>query len=118
MRATDPAQSLDAAPAFLARLIPQMALQRIPNAGSISGGEPAQILRRFRRQDNLITHSGYILARMGQDVNRDVRAIGLLAASRCLSRRRSRGLGGAFWAGQDRIDCEGQGPNQKHWRNL
>jgi hypothetical protein len=48
-----------------------MALKRLSNGRSISSGEPPEIFHGLLRQDDLVFHSGYILARTWKAVNWD-----------------------------------------------
>jgi hypothetical protein len=60
----DPTKSLNAAPAYLRGLVPQMSFDRCSYLGPDIRFEPLKIFDRFRGQEYLERHSGYNIARM------------------------------------------------------
>ncbi|MEX0716278.1 MAG: hypothetical protein WD066_06825 [Planctomycetaceae bacterium] len=61
-RSGESLQSLDPAPARLRRSMPQMALERVMNLSAAMRLQLAQIFDGLRRQCDIVSHSGQILA--------------------------------------------------------
>src|SRR5262249_4235605 len=64
LRLREPAQPLDAALARFGRLVPQVLLDGVTHRSADVRFEAMQVLGRFRGQQDVVAHSGYILARL------------------------------------------------------
>lgn len=64
LRLAQAAEPLDSALAHLCRLVPQMPLDRVLHACTNRRRQPLQSRNSFRREDDLISQSGQILARI------------------------------------------------------